>query len=141
MDFKQIQGIIKDFENSNITNLEIEMDTFKIKLNKNNIKVENDLMPVKAVKTSPSVEDIEETETNVFQVKSPLIGTYYAASSPKDAPFVTIGQKVKKGDTLCIVEAMKIMNEISAPIDGIIEEINVSNGEAIGFEQVLMKIL
>lgn len=143
MDFKQIQGIIKDFENSNITNLEIEMDAFKIKLNKNSV-IENEVLPVKSVKNKASVEveeTDEQTDEQTFQVKSPLIGTFYVANSPKDEPFVTVGKKVKKGDTLCIIEAMKIMNEITAPTDGIIDSITVKNGEAIGFEQVLMKIL
>ncbi|QVK18854.1 acetyl-CoA carboxylase biotin carboxyl carrier protein [Mycoplasmatota bacterium] len=141
MDFRQIQNIIKDFESSNITNLEIEMDNFKIKLNKNNLQ-EVEVSPIQVVKSNNHQEKkVEITdETEIYQVKSPLVGTFYGANSPKDEPFVKIGQKVNKGDTLCIIEAMKIMNEISAPTSGVIESINIKNGEPVGFDEVIMTI-
>lgn len=132
MDFKQIQNIIKDFENSNITNLEIELDNFKIKLVKNATSIIEEPQTLKVKK--------EEVDSEVYQVKSPLVGTFYAAKSPKDEPFVSIGQKVNKGDTLCIIEAMKIMNEITAPVAGEIRDILVKNGEAVGFDEVLFTI-
>lgn len=132
MDFKQIQNIIKDFENSNITNLEIELDNFKIKLVKNITSSNIEKIPTTQVK--------EEVNNELFQVKSPLVGTFYAAKSPKDEPFVAVGQKVNKGDTLCIIEAMKIMNEITAPVTGEIKDILVKNGEAVGFDEVLFTI-
>ncbi|HEY8364034.1 MAG TPA: biotin/lipoyl-containing protein [Haloplasmataceae bacterium] len=131
MDFKQIQNIIKDFENSNITNLEIELDNFKIKLNKNiNVKEE-------VIQNTPTQK---VSEVKDYQVKSPLVGTFYAAKSPQDEPFVKIGQKVNKGDTLCIIEAMKIMNEITAPVSGEISDILVQNGEPVGFDEVIFMI-
>ncbi len=136
MDFKQIQNIIKDFENSNITNLEIELDNFKIKLTKDNV---NSVVKVQEVK-QPVVQN-EVKESAGFKVKSPLVGTFYAASSPQDKPFVAVGQKVNKGDTLCIIEAMKIMNEITAPISGEIEAIHFQNGEPIGYDEVIMTII
>lgn len=137
MDFKQIQSIIKDFENSNITHLEIEFDNFKIKLEKDNVpkavyvKEESEVKP----------NEVKEKETTGFQVKSPLVGTFYAASSPQEEPFVKVGQHVNKGDTLCIIEAMKIMNEITSPVSGVIETIHVNNGEAVGFDEVIMTIV
>lgn len=131
MDFKQIQNIIKDFENSNITNLEIELDNFKIKLNKN-INVKEDVIQNTPTQKVSEVKD--------YQVKSPLVGTFYAAKSPQDEPFVKIGQKVNKGDTLCIIEAMKIMNEITAPVSGEISDILVQNGEPVGFDEVIFMI-
>lgn len=139
MDFRQIQNIIKDFENSNITTLEIEMDNLKIKLNKNSLQ---EVSPIQVIKNDAHHEVKEvEVKNDSFQVKSPLVGTFYGANSPKDEPFVKIGQKVNKGDTLCIIEAMKIMNEISAPTSGIIESINIKNGEPVGFDEVIMSIL
>lgn len=136
MDFNQIKNIIKDFENSNITSLELEMENLKLKLHKNLDKVK--------VISEAEVKDettIKVNEDNSFLVKSPLVGIFYEASSPKDDPYVVEGQKVSKGDTLCIVEAMKIMNEITAPVSGVIESINVKNGEAVGFDQVIMTII
>ncbi len=73
-------------------------------------------------------------------IKSPFVGTYYAASSPDAEPFVKIGQRVQKGDTLCIIEAMKIMNEIEAEESGTIQEILVKNEDAVEFDQLLFVI-
>ncbi len=135
MDFKQIQNIIKDFENSNITNLEIEMEQFKLKLNKNQTQETLSVAPKKLIEKEEKVEDTS------FKVKSPLVGTFYAANSPEELPFVEVGQKVNKGDTLCIIEAMKIMNEITAPISGVVESIHINNGEPIGYDEVIMSIV
>lgn len=73
-------------------------------------------------------------------VKSPIVGTYYASPSPDKPPFVKVGQKVKKGDTLMIIESMKLMNEIQSDYDGEIKEILVSNGDAVEFDQPIMII-
>ena len=80
----------------------------------------------------------EESEGNV--VKSPIVGTFYSSPSPTEPPFVTVGQKVKKGQTLCIVEAMKLLNEIVAPEDGVIKEIFVQNETFVGYDDKLMEI-
>ena len=82
----------------------------------------------------------EEDDENVFVIKSPLVGTFYAAPAADSAPFVKIGDRVKKGQTLAIVEAMKMMNEIESDCDGMISEILVNNGEAVEFGQPLFKI-
>ena len=76
-----------------------------------------------------------------FEVKSPLVGIYYAAPSPDSAPYVTEGKRIKKGDVLCIVEAMKQMNEIVAEIDGEVAEIYVKNGDIVEYDQVLFRIV
>jgi len=73
-------------------------------------------------------------------VKSPFVGTFYRSSSPGSDPFVDIGSRVKKGQTLCIVEAMKLMNEIEADRDGVIREILIENGQPVEFEQALFVI-
>jgi acetyl-CoA carboxylase biotin carboxyl carrier protein len=144
MDFKQIQSIIKDFEKSNLKSLELELEGFKLKLNKDN--KESEVKTVEQpheVKPEAAVEKTENQASAVrgFEVKSPLVGTYYAASSPKEKPFVSVGSKVEKGQTLCIIEAMKIINEITSPVAGTVEAINVKNGSPVGFDQVLMVIV
>lgn len=137
MDFKQIQTLIKEFEKSSMTVLELEHDNFKIKLSKN--KEGTTIIEQPTIhKGEQTISPVEEEKG--FVVKSPLVGTYYAASSPKDKPFVNVGDRVQVGDTLCIIEAMKIMNEITAPISGIIDSIKVANATAVGYEQVLMVI-
>ena len=138
MDFKQIQSIIKNFEKSTMTNLEIETEEIKLKLSKLN-ELRPTVVEVKEP-TKVSVETKSENEANGIEIKSPLVGTYYESDNPNGTPFVKVGDQVAEGDTLCIIEAMKIMNEITAPKAGVVESISVLNGAAVGFDQVLMVI-
>ncbi len=73
-------------------------------------------------------------------VKAPLVGTYYAASSPESEPFVTVGKRVKKGDVLMIIESMKLMNEVLCEQEGTVAEILVQNGDAVEFDQPILRI-
>ncbi len=79
-----------------------------------------------------------EAELNGVPVKAPLVGTFYCAPSPEDKPFVTVGQQVKKGDVIGIIEAMKLMNEITAPEDGVVKNIFAQNGNMVEYGEVLM---
>jgi acetyl-CoA carboxylase biotin carboxyl carrier protein len=133
MDFKQVQSIIKNFENSSMTNLEIETSEIKIKLSKLNEKTSTMVETLK-----PEAKD--DNRPQGVEVKSPLVGTFYESDTPNGKPFVQVGDTVKEGDTLCIIEAMKIMNEITSPINGTVAAINVKNGAPVGFDQVLMII-
>lgn len=80
------------------------------------------------------------TLENLESVKSPIVGTFYASSSPEEGPFVNVGSTVKKGETLCIIEAMKLMNEIASPVDGTIVEILCNNEEMVEYNQEIFKI-
>lgn len=86
-------------------------------------------------KTAPKCEEVKG---NI--IKSPIVGTYYNSPAPGKPPFVTVGQTVKKGDVLMIIESMKLMNEIQSEFDGTVAEIMVCDGEAVDFEQPLMRI-
>lgn len=94
-------------------------------------------------KTSETEEILEEYKQptqqleNIVYIKAPLVGTFYRAPSPESPPFVEVGTEVKKGDTLCIVEAMKVMNEIKAEYDGTVKEILVENGKPVEYGQVM----
>ena len=88
--------------------------------------------------SSESSNDIPETK--LVEIKSPMPGTFYSAPDPESASFVNIGDNVNAGDTICIVEAMKIMNEIQAEESGVIEEILVDNSNPVEFDQVLFKL-
>ena len=81
-----------------------------------------------------------EPEEEGFLVAAPMVGTFYAASSPGAAPYVQVGDRVKEGDTLCIIEAMKMMNQIEADVSGVIKSIRIQNGEPVEFGQVLFVI-
>ncbi|MGN0602285.1 MAG: acetyl-CoA carboxylase biotin carboxyl carrier protein [Oscillospiraceae bacterium] len=74
------------------------------------------------------------------QVKAPIVGTFYAAPSPSDPPFVSVGDRVKKGDTIFIIESMKVMNEVQSDYDGIVKEVCVNSGDSVEFDQTIMII-
>lgn len=141
MTIKEIQSIIKDFESSSLMSLELEMDDFKLKLSKNKTET--------VVTKEQSIEKKEQVETKKEPIqlplkeewiKSPLVGTFYASSTPNGKPFVSVGDRVKKGQVVCIIEAMKIMNEITSPYDGFIKEIHVRNAEVVGFNHNLIRV-
>jgi acetyl-CoA carboxylase biotin carboxyl carrier protein len=136
MKLTDIQKIIKDFEGSNLTELSIEFEEAKIKLSKNGAvsfvpqTVSQVLAPIeKELPIAP--------EKSKNTISSPLVGTYYSASSPTSKPFVETGKQVKKGDVLCLIEAMKIMNEITASKDGVITKVHALNGQVVGIEDPL----
>ena len=89
---------------------------------------------------APAAPAPAEKEEDGFLVKAPMVGTFYAASSPGAAPYVQVGDKIKEGDTLCIIEAMKMMNQIEADVSGVIKSIRVQNGEPVEYGQTLLVI-
>ncbi len=138
MTIKEIQSIIKDFEKSSLMILELEMEGFKLKLSKNKI----DEVTIKEEYNSQQQTQTQKIENkpNHTLIKSPLVGTFYAASTPKGKPFIEVGQQIKKGQVVCIIEAMKIMNEITSPFSGIVKEILVHNGDVVGFDHNLIRV-
>lgn len=100
-------------------------------------------LPAEAVE-APAAEGpapVKDSWEKGTMVKSPTVGVFYTSSSPESEPFVKVGDAVKRGDTLCIIEAMKLMNEIPAEIDGTIAEICASNGQVVEFDQPLFRII
>ena len=148
MDLKQIKGIISLMESSNLTEFEIEEKDLRLRIKRGS---ENDYAivpapatPVSTTAPQPSADSppeaaIEE-EAGVNLTKSPMVGTFYRAPSPDNPPFVETGQKVTKGFVLCIIEAMKVMNEIKAESSGTVTAILVENGENVEYGQALFKI-
>lgn len=135
MNTKEIEQIIKIFEASHIKHLELEIDNMKIKLEKDELLLE------RIPSTSKKEEDsISNNTSNFKEVASPIVGVYYEAPSTGEKPFVSIGSRVKKGDKLCIIEAMKVMNEITAPTDGVITEIYVHNKDMVEYGSRLFRI-
>ena len=120
MTIKELQTIIKDIENSPLMTLELEMDDFKLKLSKNKFEQKEPVaVESKKVETFEVKELPVADHTKGQHVKSPLVGTFYLSPTINGNPYVEIGQMVKKGQVVCIIEAMKIMNEITSPYDGI----------------------
>lgn len=145
MDFDTdyIQELAKILKENELTEISLENEDGAITIRKDVV------VPAGAVVASPiaaaSAAKQVETQTVSEEKKgtpilSPMVGTFYAAPSPEDKPFVTIGQTIKKGDKVCIIEAMKLMNEIEAEFEGKITEICVKDGDPVEFGQVLMYV-
>jgi acetyl-CoA carboxylase biotin carboxyl carrier protein len=126
--------------------LEVKKGNFHLILSKKGAeireeKITEERFKIDINKIVDEAKQVSQEVENIVYVKSPLVGTFYRAPSPKSMPFVQEGQKVKKGDILCIIEAMKVMNEIKSEYDGTIKEILVENGKPVEFGQVLFIIL
>jgi len=104
-------------------------------------KVENKSLDldVEPQKTETKIDDTVSSE-NTHELKAPLVGTYYSSPKPDAPQFVSIGDKVSKGQTVCIIEAMKIFNEIESDVNGIVSEICIENGKPVEFDQLILKI-
>jgi acetyl-CoA carboxylase biotin carboxyl carrier protein len=144
MEFEKIVELMERLEKSNLTALEVMDGDFSLRLEKNVQAVNVVSAPSAAVCATPvaprEIEVVSQKAPEGKMIKSPIVGTFYAASAPDAAPFVSVGQSVKKGDVLCIVEAMKMMNEIESDTDGIISEILCQNGDVVEFGQALFII-
>lgn len=141
MDTKKIEDIIAVFEQSSLTKMELDVDDMKIKMEKESGAIADTIPYKKPVREVVEEQmEKEEEKPSGYWVKAPIVGTFYSARAQGVAPFVQIGQSVKKGDVLCIIEAMKVMNEIHSPIDGVIAEILVTNESMVEFNQDLIRI-
>jgi acetyl-CoA carboxylase biotin carboxyl carrier protein len=139
MDIRKFKRILKEFENSSISKLEITDKDLTIKLEKNN----NDVGQTNEIKNNVKIDSqVSEVESKIegFTLESPLVGTFYDSPSPDSKPFVSVNQQIEKGQVVFIIEAMKVMNEIKSPVSGIIKKIYPINGEALEYGQKIMVI-
>ena len=147
MDIRKVKKLIELLEESGIDELEIREGEESVRISRNIGKVTTQQVyaapaPVAAAPAAPAAEAAPAApKLNGHVVRSPMVGTFYRAASPTSAPFVEVGQTVKKGDILCIVEAMKMMNHIEAEASGVIESILVENGQPVEFDQPLFTIV
>ena len=141
MNIENIKALSEILNNAGLTSLEVCDGDTKIKLEKNMAFQKSEPKVVKQpVYEEPEVSETPVNFNNLTEIKSPLVGVFYLSPSPESDPFVGIGSKVKKGDVLCIIEAMKLMNEITAEADGEIVDICVKNGDIAEFGQTLFKM-
>ncbi|MBI1883626.1 MAG: acetyl-CoA carboxylase biotin carboxyl carrier protein [Chlamydiae bacterium] len=142
MNIKEIQEMIKLMQENDIVEFQLERNGFKIALKRGKAQVEaTSSSAIIPSHVSPAVEKEEKIEEKRFlEITSPMVGTFYSAGSPESAPYVQPHQQIQKGDVVCIIEAMKVMNEIKAEISGTIAEILVENGQPVEFGQALFKI-
>jgi acetyl-CoA carboxylase biotin carboxyl carrier protein len=141
MDMKLFRNIIKEFEKSSIHKLEISEKDFTVKMEKKDDHEDIVKIEKQAVVQKQSIKQEESQEIEKYDVvKSPLVGTYYASPSPDSSPYIGLGQTVKEGDILCIIEAMKVMNEIRSPLAGVIKKIHIKNDSMVEYGQPLIEI-
>ena len=141
MNREELSELIKAVSASKLTKFEFEEGNVRIFMEKacQEVVVTGE-MPKVTCETKEEVTEEKEAEVTGNIVKSPLVGMFYTSPAEGEDPFVTVGDTVKKGQTLAIVEAMKLMNEIECEFDGTVEEVYVENGQAVEYGQPLFRI-
>jgi len=145
VDLQELQKLIQLLEQSSLQEIEIEDDNQRIRLNKGAAApVAATIAPAPLAQAPAPVQETPAEATpeddGLITINSPMIGTYYAATAPGEAPFVKLGDQIQPDHTVCIVEAMKIMNEVPAKLSGTVERILVENGEPVEFGQPLFAL-
>ncbi|MAY35123.1 MAG: acetyl-CoA carboxylase, biotin carboxyl carrier protein [Spongiibacteraceae bacterium] len=152
MDIRKVKKLIELLEESNIDEIEIKEGEESVRISRNAAapmaynpgyampQPAPAPAPAPAAAAAPAAEE-EPAKINGHVIKSPMVGTYYSAPSPGSPAFVQVGQHVKAGDVVCIVEAMKMMNQIEADKSGVVEAILVENAQPVEFDQPLITIV
>lgn len=148
MEYDKIKQLMEDMGKSNIEELEIEFpEGMKISMKKNVAVVpaqqvvaqqSTNIPVVQSIQTTQPVQ--EEPKEEYKEIKSPMVGTFYSKPSPDKEAFIKVGDKVKKGQVVCIIEAMKLMNEIEAEFDGEVVEVCLNDGDAVEYGKPLFKL-
>ena len=137
-----LDGVMARLAVSDVHTLSLEADDISLRVEWGHPAAALPLPPASAatIAAAPALAVPSAPAGHGFQVKSPMVGTFYAASAPDAPPFVTVGSRVSKGDTLCILEAMKMMNEIESERDGVITRVLMQNGDLAEYGQVLFEM-
>lgn len=145
MYIKEIKDMINLMNENGLTELEVEKDGMRIRLKRSGAGVEKvvEFIPqAAAALTTPQAPQAKEAEKakSTIEIKAPMVGTFYRSPSPEAPPYVNMGDKIEVGQPLCIIEAMKLMNEIKSELKGRIIDIHVDNAEPVEFGQVLFVV-
>ncbi|OOV86507.1 acetyl-CoA carboxylase biotin carboxyl carrier protein [Oceanospirillum linum] len=149
MDIRKVKKLIELLEESNIAEIEIQEGEESVRISRNMSTAQVQYAPAPMAAPAPAAAAPATAEASApapaapagHLVKSPMVGTFYRSPAPGAKVFVEVGQQVKKGDTICIVEAMKMMNQIEADKDGTVGEILVEDGQPVEFDQPLVSIV
>ena len=151
MDIRKVKKLIELLDESGIAEIEITEGDDSVRISRyssaapaapaapNYAAAPAPAAPAPAAAPPPAAAPAE-VEEDGFEVAAPMVGTYYAASSPGAAPYVQVGDRINEGDTLCIIEAMKMMNQIESEVSGVVKSIRLQNGEPVEFGQTLFVI-
>ena len=150
INWQEIRLLLAALQESDVSELTLECKDFRLTLRKGTPAAQLSIAapspsltaspPSTPAETPPPALAPKSPPSHWVEVVSPMVGTFYSAPAPGEADFVQVGQRVNKGQTLCIIEAMKVMNEIEAETAGVVREILVSNGQPVEFGQVLMRL-
>lgn len=148
MNLKEIKEMINLMNENSLIELEVEKEGMRIRLKKTSAQTENVATPIVIEKKNiPEIQKLEEpaetsekTIPNSVEIRAPMVGTFYRAPQPEAPPYVEVGQVIETGQVICIIEAMKLMNEIKSEIKGKILEILVENAEPVEFGQPMFLI-
>ncbi len=154
MKVNEIKELLLTIDKTNLTYVNLKDENFILEVSKGEVPAntktaENKKEELKLTEVNSAYNEANEEEAsvalevsndNIHVIKAPIMGTYYEASGPESSTFVKVGDKVSKGDTLCIIEAMKLMNEINSDVDGEVVEILVSNEDLVEYNQAIFKI-
>ena len=150
MDIRKVKKLIEMLENSNLEEIEIQEGEESVRLVKSNGNLSNTpaVQSIEVPQNSAPVAPLEESQSEVMSqetvegnfITSPMVGTFYASASPGAKPFINVGDLVTEGDVVCIVEAMKMMNEIKSEFSGKVVSIKVENSEPVEYGQALFEI-
>ena len=148
MDIRKVKKLIELLDESGIAEIEIKEGEESVRISRYSAGAPAAPVaiaapaPVAIATAAPAAAPVAaaEPEEDGFEVTAPMVGTFYASASPGAAPYVQVGDRVNEGDTLCIIEAMKMMNQIEAEVSGVIKSIRVQNGEPVEYGQTLVVI-
>ena len=148
MDLRKIKKLIEMLQESDLNEIEVKEGEESVRINRKKesivqTSVSPSIVPSPVAQNNlPTTEEITESEItdNNSKIVSPMVGTFYRKPSPDKEPFIEVGQVIKKGQTVCIIEAMKMMNQVKSEFDGKVISINVGDGEPVEFGQELISI-
>lgn len=153
MDLRKVKKLIELLNESGVGEIEITEGDDSVRISRDSANIVKPSLTTQEISTpsenkedriqktlTPKETSVVTKNTNQFDVLSPMVGTFYASPSPDEPPYVKIGDTVKQGDTLCIIEAMKMMNQIEADVNGVIKSIRVQNGDPIEYDQIIFVI-
>ena len=145
MDLRKLKKLIEMLQESDLNEIEVKDGEESVRINRKKEIVNNSTQFISQNKLDnlSKAQPIEEDNKgllDLIDVKSPMVGTFYRSPAPDKPPFVEIGQKIKVGDTLCIVEAMKMMNQVKSEFNGTIKDILVENAQPVEFDEVIITL-
>lgn len=147
MDLRKIKKLIEMLQESDLNEIEVREGEESVRINREKevqhfvqAQSETATNAAKSVSKRGSLEEDKDEDLNLKNIKSPMVGTFYRKPAPDKSPFIEIGQKISIGDTVCIVEAMKMMNQVKSEFEGTIKEIHIQDGQPVEFDQTLISV-